>query len=531
MKTARLFTAGALIALATTATASANELRFAFQGDVNSLDPYTLNETFSLGFHGNIYDGLTGRDEDLNIVPGLAESWEILEPTRWRFNLRQGVTFHNGNPFTAEDVVFSYNRALSDGSDMTTKVAGVSEIVIVDDYTIDFVTDVPNPILHAEWDTWYILDKEWAEENGAVEVVNVAGLGEGAEPYGHSNANGTGPFMIEDRQPDVLTSAVPNPNWWGEAEHNLTRVVFQPISNSSTRVAALLSGEMDLVYPVPLQDVERVDSNDDTAALTGPELRTIYLGMDQSRDELLYSDVTGGNPFQDRRVRLAFYQAINVDAIQRVVMRGASTPSAAMVAPGIQGFPTGLERYPYDQDAARALLAEAGYPEGFEVSMNCPNDRYVNDEAICEAIVGMLGQVGIDVTLFAETRSVYFGKILAQGGYDTSFYLLGWTPGSFDSYNPLFNLVHTRDPDTGAGAFNVGGYSNTDIDALTADILVETDADARQEMIAEAWQLLHDDVGYLPLHQQALAWGVRSGVTLVQRADNVFDWTFVQVPE
>lgn len=521
----------AAAAALTIVSAQAAELRFAFQGDVNSMDPHTLNETFSLGFHGNIYEGLIKRNEDLEIVPSLAESWEIVEPTRWRFNLRQGVTFHNGNPFTAEDVVFSYERARSDGSDVGSKVAGIEEVVIVDDHTVDFVTTVPNPILHAEWDTWYILDREWSEENGAENVVNVAELGSGSLPYGHMNANGTGPFMVEERVPDVRTVAVPNPDWWGEADHNLERVIFQPIANPATRVAALLSGEMDMVYPVPLQDVERVDSNEGTQALTGPELRTIFLGMDQSRDELLYSNVEGENPFQDRRVRQAFYQALDLDAIQRVVMRGASRPSAAMVAPGIQGFPAFLDRYPYDPEAARELLAEAGYPDGFEVRMNCPNDRYVNDEAICQAVVGMLGRVGITVDLLAETRSLYFGKILAQGGYDTSFYLLGWTPGSFDSYNVLTNLVETRDADAGRGAFNVGGYSNEAIDALTRSILVETDIDARAEMIAEAWQLLHDDVGYIPLHQQALAWGAADTVSLVQRADNVFDWTYVQVSE
>jgi peptide/nickel transport system substrate-binding protein len=212
-------------------------------------------------------------------------------------------------------------------------------------------------------------------------------------------------------------------------------------------------------------------------------------------------------------------------------MRGASQPTAAMVAPGINGFPEFLTRYPHDPEASRELLAEAGYPDGFEVGMNCPNDRYVNDEAICQAVVGMLGQVGVEVNLMAEPRSVYFGRVLAQGGYDTSFYLLGWTPGSFDSYNPLFNLVHTRDEESGAGTFNLGGYSNEEIDDLTARILVETDLDVRDQLIAEAWQILHDDVGYLPLHQQALSWGVAENVDLVQRADNVFVWNYVTINE
>ena len=508
--------------------AAGETLRFSFQADLQSLDPHTLNETFTLGFHANVHEGLIRRGPNLEIEPSLAERWEITDdPTRWRFYLRQGVTFHNGNPFTADDVIFSFERALSEGSDVVGKLPGIVEIVKIDDYTVDFITEVPNPILYYEWDTWYIMDKEWAEENGAVAVTNVADPD--GQSYANLHSNGTGPFMVTDRQPDVRTVAVPNPNWWDEPRHNLTEVIFQPIASDATRVAALLSGEMDLAYPVPLQDLERVGANDGTGALTGPELRTVFLGMDQSRDELLYSNVTGTNPFKDPRVRQAFYQAIDVDAIQRVVMRGRSTPAASMVAPGINGFPEGLGRHAYDPEDARRLLAEAGYPDGFEVRLNCPNDRYVNDEAICQAIVGMLGRVGITVDLLAETKSIYFGRILQQGGYDTSFYLLGWTPSSFDSWNPLFNLVQTRNEATDSGTFNCGGYSNEEIDALADQILSETNAELRGELIRQAWDLLHEDFGYIPLHQQALAWGVRDGIEVVQRADNVFDWRHVVI--
>ncbi|MCA8933223.1 MAG: ABC transporter substrate-binding protein [Rhodospirillaceae bacterium] len=527
MKLKAALLAGAVLLAAGTA-AQAETLRFAFQGQVSSLDPHSLNETFTLGYQGNIYEGLISRGPNLEIEPALATSWELMEPTRWRFHLREGVTFHNGNPFTADDVVFSYERAISEGSDVRTKVGGITEVVAVDDYTVDFITESPNPIIMAEWETWYIMDREWCEEHGATGVTNVADPD--AENYANLHANGTGPFMVTVREPGVRTVAVPFADWWGEPQHNLTEVVFTPIAEDATRVAALLAGDVDMAYPIPLQDIERVEDNDGTRALTGPELRTIFLGMDQARDELLYSSVEGTNPFQDRRVRLAFYQAIDMNAIQQVVMRGQSTPSAAMVAPGINGFPEELERYPYDPEAARALLAEAGYPEGFSVRLNCPNDRYVNDEDICIAVTNMLGQVGIDVELMAETKSIYFGRILAQGGYDTSFYLLGWTPGSFDSYNVLYNLVHTRNED-GAGTFNNGGYSNPEVDALTAQILSETDQDARAAMIAEAWQMLHDDVGYIPLHQQALAWGVSDNVELIQRADNEFVWNWVTINE
>ncbi len=516
---------GGLLGPAAAPPLDARTLVFSFQGDVGTLDPYGLNETFTLGFLGNVYEGLTTRGPDLAIQPGLAERWELVEPHRWRFHLRRGVRFHDGSPFDARDVVFSAERVRRPTSDLKTRLSTVVEVVAVDDYTVDFVTEVPNPILHAEWDTWYIVDAEWAQAHGALEPVDIKNP---ASSYAAFHTNGTGPFKVVRREPDVRTVAVRNPDWWGwsTAPGNLEEVIFKPIANDATRVAALLSGELDLVLSLPIQDVDRIARTPGVRALVGPELRTIFLGFDQRREELVGSDVKGRNPFKDRRVRLAVYQAIDVEAIVQKVMRGQARPSAAMVAPGIQGFPADLERHPYDPAAARRLLAEAGYPNGFSVTLDCPNDRYVNDEQICRAIVSMLARIGIKVNLLAQTKSLYFAKVLAAGGYDTSFYLLGWTPGSLDSWNALHNLVVTRDG-SGAGAFNLGGYSNPRIDALTREILTETDLARRDRLIHEAWRLLHEDVGYVPLHQQALAWGVREGLELVQRADNQFLWRWV----
>lgn len=519
----RSILAASLALAVASGSAAAQSLRFSFQSDAGTLDPYGLNETFTLGFLGNVYEGLITRGPDLAIQPGLAERWEILEPTRWRFYLRRGVTFHDGSPFTAEDVVFSAERVRKPSSDLKNRLASVKEVIAVDDYTVDFVTEVPNPILNAEWDTWYIMDKSWAEANGASEPVDIKKPG---SSFANVNTNGTGPFRIVRREPDVRTVAVRHEGWWGRALSNLKEVVFRPIANDATRMAALLSGELDLVLAVPTQDVERIARTPGLKVLVGPELRTIFLGFDQSRDELLYSSVKGKNPFKDRRVRLAIYQAIDVEAIVKKVMRGQAVASAALVAPGIQGFPSELRRYPFDPVAARALLAEAGYPDGFAVTLDCPNDRYVNDEQICQAIVAMLARIGIKVTLNAQPKSLYFAKVLAAGGYDTSFYLLGWTPGSLDSWNALYNLVHSRDG-KGAGAFNLGGYANPRIDALTRAVLTETDLAKRDAMIREAWTILHEDVGYVPLHQQALAWAVRDGIELVQRADNQFLWRWV----
>jgi peptide/nickel transport system substrate-binding protein len=303
-------------------------------------------------------------------------------------------------------------------------------------------------------------------------------------------------------------------------------VIFTPIGNDATRVAAMLSGEIDVMEPVPLQDVERLKSNANLSVMQGPELRTIFLGMDQKRDELLFSSVKGKNPFKDKRVRQAFYQAIDVDTIKSRVMRNAATPTGLMIAPGIKGFvPEMNKRLPHDAEAAKKLLAEAGYPNGFEVGMNCPNDRYVNDSEICQAVAANLARIGVKINLQAESKATYFPKILRR---DTSFYLLGWTPGTYDAHNALSNLMATPS-DKGQGTFNLGSYSNAKLDELTQKIQSETDQTQRNAMIAEAFKLHADDIGHIPLHQQALAWAMKKNVTLVQLADNFMPFKYINV--
>lgn len=515
------FRKGIMVALAASVVAfsggaDAKTLKWAFQGDAQSLDPHTLNETFTLSFLGNVYEGLVRRNKDLVIEPALAESWELMDATRWRFHLRKGVKFHNGNAFNADDVLFTFDRARADGSDVGGKVASDLKAIKVDDYTVDFVTDNPNPIIYYEWDNVYIMDKEWAEANKATAPSDVT---KDSGNFAAFNANGTGSFTIESRETDVKTVFKPNPNWWDKKTHNLTEVIFTPISAAATRVAALLSGEIDMMYPVPVQDMERINKNGGTSVLAGPELRTIFLGMDQERDELLESNIKGKNPFKDIRVRQAVFHAIDIEAIKKKVMRDLATPSAIMISPKLFTKSGKYQRPGYDVAKSKKLLAEAGYGDGFEVGMDCPNNRYVNDEAICQAVVAMLAKVGVKVNLLAQPKATYFKKVL---GYDTSFYLLGWTPGSFDSYNVLFNLINCRNPDQGRAKFNLGNYCNKDIDALTDKVLVETDPAKRDGMIEKAYDQLAADFGYVPLHQQGLAWGKKDSVDLAQRADNVF---------
>ncbi len=506
--------------------AEAKTFKWAFQGDVQTMDPHGLFETMTLGFQANVYEGLVTRTPDLELVPALATSWENVKPDTWRFTLRKGVKFQNGNTFNADDVIFSVERIRSEGSDIKVVAGLIKDAVKVDDFTVDIVTPQPNPILPLQLEIFYIMDREWAEEHNTTEATNVRGDDQGN--HANINANGTGPYMVKERQPDVRTVLVPNPNWWGQNDSNITEAVFTPISQDATRVAALISGDVHMAYPIPVQDWKRLEDANGVSPLTGPEARTIFLGFDQDRDELLYSNIKGENPFKDQRVRQAFYQSIDIEAIRKKVMRGAATPSNLMVAPQINGYNAALnERLPLDVEAAKALMADAGYPDGFEVTMDCPNDRYVNDERICQAVASMLARIGVKVDLLAQTKSKYFGKVLAQNDYDTSFYLLGWTPSTFDSHNPISTLMSCRED--GKGAFNLGGYCNERVTALADMIQTETDQEKRQTLINEAFKIHAEDVGHIPLHQQPLSWGVSDDATVAQRADNVFHLQYVTV--
>jgi peptide/nickel transport system substrate-binding protein len=517
----RFVLALALVAVAT--GAPAKSLRWANDGDVSSMDPYGRNETLLLSFLGNVYEPLFRRDADLKLEPALAVSSSQPEPNIWRFELRGDVTFQDGTPFGADDVLFSATRARHPNSRMNTKLARVKEVRKVDDYTVDFVTDGPDPILPEELSDWYIMSKAWAEKNGAVEPADLSKLQEG---YASRNANGTGPFMLKERQPDVKTVLVPNPKWWDKPKHNLDEVTFLRIANDSTRVAALLSGEIDMIYTVPPQDMQRLSQTQGVRIHEKPELRVVFFGFDQMSPVLRSSDIKDRNPFKDVRVRKALYQAIDIEAIKTKVMRGASAPVGNMIAHGINGFDTEADkRLPYDPAASKKLLAEAGYPQGFRFMMDCPNDRYVNDASICEAVAAMFSRVGVKAELNAQTRSKHFGKLLNK---ETDFYMLGWTPSTYDAHNAIFNLMMTWN-DKDQGTNNILGYSNKRVDELGNAIGVEPDPVKRNAMIKEALIIHRDEVGHLPLHQQTVVWAARSNVHLTQQADNVFPLRLVTI--
>jgi peptide/nickel transport system substrate-binding protein len=521
------FRSVALIAavLALSSPVDAKTFRWANGADVNSMDPYARQETFLLSFMSNIYEPLVRRDRELKLEPALAVKWTQTSPTVWRFDLRPNVKFQDGTPFTADDVVFSLGRAAGEGSNLRSLFASLKAVRKVDAATVEVETNSPDPVFADKMTQVGMMSKAWCEQNGA---QRSADLTKKEENHATRNAMGTGPFMLKSREPDVRTVLVPNPNWWDKPEHNLTEIQFSVVANDATRVAALLSGQIDMMYTVPPQDVDRISRTEGVRVLQKPELRTIFLGFDQTHDELADSNIKGKNPFKDVRVRRAFYQAIDVEAIRSRVMRNQATPTGLMLGPGLSGFSEKLNvRLPYDPEASKKLLAEAGYPTGFEVGMDCPQNRYVHDDEICQAVVAMLARIGVKVSLNAQPPLKYFAKVLGPS-YNTSFYLLGWTPATtYDVHNVFEQIMLTRDTTRHRGEFNLGGWTNKRFDEVVDQIEQETDRTKRAILIEEAHRIHQQEVGHIPLHQQALVWAASTNVTLVQLADNFFPLRYV----
>lgn len=530
---AALVAAVATIALFGAQPGSAKTFKWANDGDVNSMDPYARNETFLLSFNANLYEPLFRRNRELKLEPALATKVEQVSPVLWRWTLRQGVKYHGGEAFVADDVVFSYKRAMGKGSNVSGNFTSVKDVRKVDENTIEIDTKYPDPLLNDKLAQIGIMSKAWAEKNGALETADMT---KNEENFATRNANGTGPFKLKLREPDVRTILEPNAAWWDKPEHNLTEVVFQRIGNEATRVAALLSGEVDMIYTVPPQDVDRIKKTAGRRVIEGPETRIVFFGFNQQLDELPESNVKGKNPFKDVKVRQAFYHAIDVEAIKRTVMRGQSRPSALMIGTGLNGYDKAMDVRPkFDPELSKKLLAEAGYPNGFETGLDCPNDRYVNDEAICRAAVAMLAKVGVKVNLLAQTRGKYFAKILRtssdiEKSPNTSFYMLGWSPGAtYDVHNVFESLLQTPSAATKKGLFNAGGYSNKKFDELADKIEQETDKSKRDAMIKDATKIYLDDFGVIPLHQQFVVWAAKDTVDLHQPADNYFPLRFVKI--
>tara|TARA_Y100001970_G_scaffold221382_1_gene272067 strand:+ start:3812 stop:5404 length:1593 start_codon:yes stop_codon:yes gene_type:complete len=494
---------------------NAASLKWSMPGDSLTLDPHAQNEGPTHMVSRQVYEGLVTPGINMEILPQLAESWEATSADTWIFNIRKGVKFHDGSSLTASDIAFSINRAKTAPSDMVDLIKSIKSAKAIDNNTLEVKTDGPNPILLNQLTQIFVMSEAWAKSNGCEVSYN---WDAGETSYCASNANGTGPFKITFREQDVRTIFERNSDWWGDhSTHNIDQIELLPIKNDATRVAALLSGEIDYTNVVPVQDIERIKSSSGHIVKMTPQNRTIFFGMDQGSAELNSSNIKGKNPFADKRVRLAMYHALDMEAIKDKVMRGQSVPAGIITAPGVNGHTAERDkRLAYDPELSKKLLAEAGYSDGFELTLDCPNDRYINDEAICVAAIGMFAKIGVKVNLDAKTKSQHFSEVKEgdANGMTSDMYMLGWGVPTFDSHYVYSYLFES------SGSWNKVNFKNDRVDELVAAMGVETDLTKRNAMIAEAWDITQDDVTYLPLHHQVVNQASKSNVDVPIRMNN-----------
>jgi peptide/nickel transport system substrate-binding protein len=505
------------------AGAQAKTLRWASAADIPTWDIHSQNNALGNGVHASVYESLFYYNRKFELEPMLGTGWKQVSPTQVRVTLRQGVKFHDGSAFNADDAKFSLERAMAKTSNYSVYTQGIDRVVKVDDYTIDIFTKGPNPVLQRQLTELRMMDKEWAEKNKSAEPKDIKTKDEN---YAHRHANGTGPFVLKSWEQDVKLVLAKNPAWWGKMDSNVTEIVYTPIKAEATRVAALLSGEVDMVLDPSPADLAKLRAASALKVVDGAENRTIFFGMDQFRDELPGSNVKGKNPLKDLRVRKALYQAIDMATIARVTMRGLAQPTGALIAPQVNGWTKRADaRWPYDVEAAKKLLAAAGYPQGFEVDFACPNNRYINDEEICQSVAAMWAKIGVKGKLRTLPLSTYFPMIQR---YEASIYMLGWGVPTFDALYSLQSLVRSVGAG-GDGNYNVGRYSNPQMDALVERIKAEVDQKTRNQLIEQALLLSHQDVSHIPLHNQVIPWAMKKNIDMYHRADNRIDMRAVKV--
>src|SRR5688572_13100257 len=519
MKNKGIFSFLAFLLVLWSAAVSAATFRWSSQGDITTMDPHANNESFNNSQMINVYDTLTRRGKDYAIRPWLATSWENVAPTKWVVKIRRDAKFSDGTPVTVEDVIFSHERAKTADSTFKLYSNQMGTMRKIDDATIEFTTPVPNPVMHESLANIAIMSKAWTEKHKSVRPQDFRAK---EDTFASRNAMGSGAYVLVSYEPGVKTVFRKNPTWWGHKEGlfegNVDTIEYRPIGHQATRMAAMRSGELDFVLDPPVQDIQKLREEKAFKVWEGHEIRVIFFGFDTHRPELLYSDVKGKNPFQDARVRKALYQAIDVNAIQAQVMRGLSQPTAVTL-PDLRGnaIPASFEkRLAYDPAAARKLLAEAGYPKGFGFTLNCPNDRYVNDEKICVAVTAMWAKIGVNAKLETMPRAQYFQKM---GKLDTSAYLLGWGGGSPDAIWILKPVLHSRDT-KGSGDGNYGDTKHARLDELTDLIEGEMDPAKRNAMIHEAVKIVQDEVLRIPLHRQVIPWVSKANITVSHQPNN-----------
>ena len=502
-------------ALAVAGPAAAKTLRIGAQADAGTMDPHAQNIQTTISVISWMYEALVTRDKSLAKAPQLATGWELLGPNEWRFTLRPDVKFHDGSAFGADDVAMSIARAQADTSQYKGYVGNIAETRIVDDLTIDLVTAEPDPLLLDKLTQVFIMDKDWADANN---VQRPQDLKKKEETYSVQNANGTGPYMLKTREPDARTVLTRNADYWGTLDGDIDEIVYQPISSDPTRIAALVSGELDLVTAIPSQNVAQLEANPDIKLAVTDEFRTLFFAFDVGSESLKHGDAGGKNPFSDRRVRRAVNLALDSEAIVRTVMRGYATATGQILAPGNVGHDAELDALSgYDPEAAKGLLAEAGYPDGFSFTLDCPNNRYINDEQICRAAAAMLAQVGLDVSLNLMPRAVYFGQRLWNR--DSTMFLMGFNSPYFDGTYMAETMVMTT-TEGSEGIYNYSLNSDLELDAAIREARGTLDVEGRHKKLQAVFRTIKEDVLYAPLHHQVLVYAMKPNVGVKIRPDN-----------
>jgi peptide/nickel transport system substrate-binding protein len=493
----------------------AKDLKIALASEPTSIDPHFHNLTPNNSLAMHFFDALVIFDEKQRVTPGLAVSWKTIDDLTWEFKLRKGVKFHDGSPFTADDVVFTMNRAgnvPNSPSSFGTYTKGKT-VVKVDDYTVHIKTEKPYPLMVTDLTTIPMVSKKH---------------GEGATTPDYNSgkaAIGTGPFKFVKYVPGDRIVMKANPGYWG-GKQKWENVTLKPIKSGPSRVAALLAGDVDVIEGVPTADITRLGKNAKLQLSKGISNRVIYLHIDHDRDDSPFVKAVGGgaikSPLKDARVRKAISMAINRKAIVDRVMEGVAIPAGQLLPEGFFGVSPTLKPVPYDLAGAKKLLADAGYAKGFELTLHGPNDRYINDAKIAEAIGQMLTRLGIKMKVETMTRSVFFKQASRGGPNKTpkfSFILVGWGAGTGEASSPLKSLLHTYDKSRGFGSSNRGRYSNPTVDKLIEDALATVDDKKRAGLLAKATEVAINDGGIIPLHYQVNTWAAKKGISYKARTD------------
>ena len=474
-----------VVLLATTAgfaLAQDKSVTIGLTSDPSHLYPLAGEELSSNIMYYHLYDPLVKRSAELEFGPGLAESWENVDETTWRFKLREGVTFHNGNPFTASDVVYTVEKARE--SIRPDLVANIASVTAVDDLTVEITTPKPYAVLPNDLAELLILDEEYTTETGDEQMD--------LKPMG------TGPYMLDEwiKEEKLVLNAFDD--YWAGAP-TIKTVTFRPITNPATRTAALLTGEVDVIQDLAVRDVDRVKREDDFQVITRPSLLNVVLAMDT---RAVSPTIEGDNPMTDQRVREAIARAIDTDAINKIVMNGLATPSDQFVPASHIGYVDGLnfrEMYPVDIEKAKALMAEAGYADGFTMTLDATNNRYVNDAQIAQALASMLAKINVTLELNIMPKSNFWGYIRVPTE-NSSFIMSGWDVPAGDAGSMYGALFYTRDKKEGYGQVNRGSYSNPEVDALVDKADATPSIEERDQYLQEATKLLLADIPMIPVH-------------------------------